>query len=291
MNTFYLDEHLACHNYISDLNIGFTHYHISKGEYYVSSHANNHYLFFFVKGDSTLSFESQEYDVKENTIGFFPIASKYKIYAKTDVEVIVHYFDKPIDLYEQAALEKLTPYVNKESYTPVMKLKLPLKTFLNSLLFYLNNSVSGEHYYELKQKELFFILLRFYTKEEVAALFAPIICQNLDFRNVILKNYMNVQSVKELARICNHSLSSFNRKFKINFNESPYKWMQNKRLKYIVKELENKDISLGEIIDEFKFSSPAHFTFYCKKHLNVTPSQFRKQHCSREINELNSSYF
>jgi len=254
MNTFYLDEHLACHNYISDLNIGFTHYHISKGEYYVSSHANNHCLYFFVKGDATLFFKLQKFEVKKNTIGFIPLASEYKIFAKTDVEVIVHYFDKPIDLYEQAALEKLIPFVNKESYSPVMKLKPPVKTFLNSLLFYLNNSVSGEHYYELKQKELFFILHFFYAKEEIATLFAPIISRDLNFKALVLKNYMKAQSIKELARICNYSLSSFSRRFKNTFSESPYKWMQNKRLKYIIERLNNKDISFGEIIDEFELN-------------------------------------
>jgi AraC-like DNA-binding protein len=283
MNTFYLDEHLACHNYIPNLNIGFTHCHIPKGEYYVSSDSNNHSLFFFVKGDSTLSFESQDYDVKENTIGFFPIDSRCKIYAKSDLEVIIHYFNKPINFCEKATLENLDAYVDSESYSPVLKLRPVLKTFLDSLLCYLDAGVSCKYYNEIKQQEMFFLLCRFYTKKEVAALFAPIICQNLDFRNVILKNYMNVQSVKELAQVCNHSLSSFNRKFKTNFNESPYKWLQNRRLKHIAKRLENKDISFGEIVDEFKFSSPAHFTFYCKKHLNLTPSQYRKQHYSRKM--------
>ncbi|MDR1437190.1 MAG: helix-turn-helix domain-containing protein [Candidatus Symbiothrix sp.] len=49
-------------------------------------------------------------------------------------------------------------------------------------------------------------------------------------------------------------------------------------MKYITGKLANKNIPFSQIIDEFGFSSPAHFTIYCKKHLNVTPSQFRKSH-------------
>jgi AraC-like DNA-binding protein len=84
--------------------------------------------------------------------------------------------------------------------------------------------------------------------------------------------------VKELANICNYSLSSFNRLFKKNFKENPYLWLQNQKLKYITGRLSDKNIPLGQIIDEFRFSSPSHFTIFCKKHLNLTPSQFRKQH-------------
>jgi mannose-6-phosphate isomerase-like protein (cupin superfamily) len=79
MNLFYLEEHFACNNYVSDLNVGFKHYHIPKGEYYMSPRSDNHCLFFFIKGDIAFSFESQNYDIKENTIGFFPIDSEYKI--------------------------------------------------------------------------------------------------------------------------------------------------------------------------------------------------------------------
>jgi AraC-like DNA-binding protein len=280
MNLFYLEEHFACKNYVSDLNVGFKHYHILEGEYYMSPRSDNHCLFFFIKGDIRFYSESQDYDIPENTIGFFPINSQYKIYAKSDSDIIIHYFNQPVDLCEKIALESLSSFLDNESHNPILKLKPVLKMFLSSLIFYLDKGVSCKHYHEIKQKELFFILRFFYTKEEVAALFAPIISRDLDFKETILKNYMNVQTIKELALICNQSLSSFNRKFKINFNESPYKWLQHKRLKYIVERLENKNISFGEIIDEFNFSSPAHFTLYCKKHLNVTPSQYRKQHCT-----------
>jgi AraC-like DNA-binding protein len=180
------------------------------------------------------------------------------------------------------ALESLASFLDDELHNPILKLKPVLKIFLNSLLFYLDKGISCKHYYELKQKELFFILHFFYAKEEIATLFAPIISRDLNFKALVLKNYMKAQSIKELARICNYSLSSFSRRFKNTFSESPYKWMQNKRLKYIIERLNNKDISFGEIIDEFNFSSPAHFTLYCKKYLNLTPSQYRKQYSIRK---------
>jgi AraC-like DNA-binding protein len=177
-------------------------------------------------------------------------------------------------------MENLSSFIGKKAHTPIVKTKPPLKRFLTSLVLYLDEGASCKHFHEIKQKEMFFIFRFFYTKEEAAGLFAPIISQNLNFKNKVLSNYMEVNSVKGLAKICNYSLSSFNRNFKNNFKENPYVWLQNQKLKYITAKLADKSIPFSQIIDEFKFSSPAHFTVYCKKHLNTTPSRFRKEHAT-----------
>ncbi|MDR2058501.1 MAG: AraC family transcriptional regulator [Dysgonamonadaceae bacterium] len=278
MKLLYLEEHLACSNYVSDYNVGFKYYHISKGEYFVSSNLNCNCLLFLIKGNIKLSYESQDYILKRNNIGFFPVSTEYTIQVIADADIVINYFNKPIDLCEKLALESLFSFVGKKSHTPIVKTKPALRTFLSSLIYFLREGASCKHFHEIKQKELFFILRFFYTKEEVAGLFAPIISRNLDFKSIVLNNYLNTNSVKELAKICNYSLSSFNRNFKNNFNENPYIWLQNQKLKYIIGKLSNKNIPFSQIIDEFRFSSPAHFTIYCKKHLHLTPSQFRKKH-------------
>jgi hypothetical protein len=131
------------------------------------------------------------------------MSSDFKILAKTDTYFVVNYFNKPIDFCEKAALESLSSIVGDKPHQPVLKVKPPLKPFLSSLIFYMEESVFCKHFHEIKQKELFFILRYFYTKSEIAGLFAPIISNNLDFKRVVLSNYHGANSVKELARICN----------------------------------------------------------------------------------------
>jgi AraC-like DNA-binding protein len=278
MKLLYIEEHRACSEYVSDYNIGFKHYRMSKGECAVLSNADYNCLFFCLSGSITVSFEAESYVLTKNTLGFFPLCPEYKIQATADADIVLHYFNKPIDLCEKLALENLSSFIGKKAHTPVIKTKPPLKTFLASVILYLDEGASCKHLHEIKQKEMFFTFRFFYTKAEVAGLFAPIISQNLDFRDKVLSNYLKTNSVKELAQVCNYSLSSFNRNFKSNFHESPYTWLQNQKLKYITVKLANKNIPFSQIIDEFKFSSPAHFTTYCKKHLLVTPSQYRKEH-------------
>jgi len=278
MSVFYLDEHRVCSNYISDYNIGFKKCQIKQGEIIALSDKEHHCLFFLIAGRITFFYGTQTYSLKKDSLCFIPMSTDYKIYADTDATLIVNYFNKPIDFCEKTALEDLTVFLDQKSHTPTLKINNPLKKFLSSLVFYLNEGIYCKHFHEIKQKELFFLFRYFYTKKEVATLFAPIISKNLDFKNIVLTNYLNASSVKELAQICNYSLSSFNRIFKKNFQENPYIWLQNQKIKYIAGRLSDKNIPLGQIIDEFRFSSPSHFTIFCKKHLKLTPSQFRKQH-------------
>jgi len=279
MSVFYLEEHKTCSSYISDYNIGFQICRIKQGEFVVPSNKEHHCLFFLIDGRVNLFYESQTYTIKKDMLWFIPMSSDYKIYANTDALLCMNYFNKPIDLCEKKALEDLSMLLDKKSSNSFMlRINKPLKRFLSNMIFYMNEGVFCKHFHEIKQKELFYILRYFYTKQEIAGLFAPIISKNLDFKNVVLANYLNASSVKELAYMCNYSLSSFNRIFKKNFNENPYLWLQNQKMKYIAGQLSDKNIPLGQIIDEFRFSSPSHFTIFCKKHLNLTPSEYRKQH-------------
>jgi len=278
MSVLYLDEHLFCSSYISDYNVGFKNCQIKQGEFLVPATKDYHCLFFLINGQVSLLYESNTYNLKKDTVWFIPMSSEFKVTATSDACIIMNYFDKPIDFCEKLALEDLTMFFENKSNTNMLRISKPLKQFLLSMIFYMNEGAYCNHFHEIKQKELFYLLRYFYTKTEIAGLFAPIISKNIDFKNVVLTNYLRANSVKELAQMCHYSLSSFNRIFKKNFQENPYLWLQNQKVKYIVGRLSDQNIPLGQIIDEFKFSSPSHFTIFCKKHLNLTPSQFRKQH-------------
>jgi len=278
MSVFYLEEHKSCSSYISDYNIGFKNCHINQDEIINSPNKDLHCLFFLISGRVKLTYESHTYNLRKDTAWFIPMSSEYQIQATADSFLILNYFNKPIDFCEKIALENLSVYFDQKLHNSMLRINKPLKKFLLTTIFYINEGVFCKHFHEIKQKELFYLLRYFYTKREIAGLFSSIISNNLDFKNIVLANYMHASSVKELAQICNYSLSSFNRVFKKNFQENPYIWLQNQKVKYIVGRLSDKNIPLNQIIDEFRFSSPSHFTIFCKKHLNLTPSQYRKQH-------------
>jgi AraC-like DNA-binding protein len=53
--------------------------------------------------------------------------------------------------------------------------------------------------------------------------------------------------------------------------------MLKQKSRHIRTRLANGRTTFGEIIKEYGFSSPAHFTTYCKKQFGQSPSKLRKQ--------------
>ncbi|RBA34749.1 helix-turn-helix domain-containing protein [Elizabethkingia anophelis] len=70
------------------------------------------------------------------------------------------------------------------------------------------------------------------------------------FIHTIESNQLNKLSLKELAFLCNMSISTFKREFEKHYTESPVKWFQNKRLEYARHLLNNTKKSPSEIYFE-----------------------------------------
>ena len=119
------------------------------------------------------------------------------------------------------------------------------------------------------------VFKHFYTQEEIAQIFYMSLGNSPLFVEKILGNYSKVKTSKELAHLLGYSMRQFEKLFKENFDETPYKWMQDRKVKQILQKLMDPDIPLKQIMYDFKFSTSSHFNFYCKKHLGGTPIQVR----------------
>jgi AraC-like DNA-binding protein len=277
MNIFYPEEHKSCGNYISDYNIGFQKHRLPAGERFVPAGRDFNCMIFLISGRATLNYGGTTFGLSRQTLCFVPVAADFSIDADCDLTLVVNYFNKPVDLCEKEALENLSPSVDAGPHNPLLKSNIAVKRFVASIEFYLDAGARCRHFHEIKHKEMLFLLRYFYTKKELAGLFAPVISANLDFRNLVLKNYQQAESVRQLADACHCSVATFNRAFHRDFGEKPLVWLQKQKLKYIVGKLSDINIPLGDIISEFGFSSPGHFTVFCKKHLNATPTEYRKK--------------
>ena len=131
----------------------------------------------------------------------------------------------------------------------------------------------------LKQQEITLILRGFYTKAELSCFFTGISGVGKKFESFIIENYRKVKTVKEFANLCCVSERSFNRKFQHCFNQSPYQWMQERKAELVREKISDPEVTFREIAIEFDFSSPAHLTYYCKKHFGVTPTELRENSC------------
>ncbi|MDR2533831.1 MAG: AraC family transcriptional regulator [Tannerellaceae bacterium] len=249
---------------------------MKKGESFHSEDKYYNYMFFILEGKVMVSCnEFRNHLCNTNEMLFVVQDATFSMEAITDIKYVILSFDNQFTLCDQLALEAL-PKPKGPAIFSKIEIRPPMKNVLDSLLFYLMHKIQCKHLFAIKQKEIFLILRAFYTKEEMANFLYPMLNKNLDFKAFVLQHYQEIKTVDELATLCQMSVRSFNRKFNEYFEDSPYSWILKQKSRHIKSRLADSKVSFRSIIKEYGFSSPAHFTTYCKKQFGESPSRLRK---------------
>lgn len=106
----------------------------------------------------------------------------------------------------------------------------------------------------------------------LSALFQP---NEVEFKKVIQQNIYANLSIKELALLAHLSESSFKRKFKEVFNESPKKYLTRKKLAYAAELLKSTNNRISEIAYDVGFESVSTFNRNFQLQFGKTPSDYR----------------
>lgn len=131
---------------------------------------------------------------------------------------------------------------------------------------------------ELKFRELLFNVILNPKHHNLVAFISTLLHSakvNLD--DVMMKNFRHDLQLDEFARLCDRSLSAFKRDFKSYYNQSPGKWLTEKRLEYANALLLGSDMHVNEICYESGFANPTHFNKAFKSRYKLPPNQFRIQ--------------
>ena len=97
------------------------------------------------------------------------------------------------------------------------------------------------------------------------------------FRRTIESNQLNKLSIKELAFLCNRSVSTFKREFENQYGDSPIRWFQNKRLEHANYLLNIEKKTATEIYLEVGYESLSSFIQAYKGKYGSTPKQHPKK--------------
>ena len=106
----------------------------------------------------------------------------------------------------------------------------------------------------------------------LAALFKP---NETEFKKVIQKNLYANLSIKELALLTHLSESSFKRKFKEVFNESPKKYLTLKKVERAAELLKSNTNRVSEIAYDVGFDSVSTFNRNFTIYFGKSPSDYR----------------
>lgn len=257
------------------MNEVFNIYNLGKKER-VNIQADNNLLMFVLEGEVQVIGLGEGHVLElSNTISLLPIASKVLIKSRTKAQILIVSFDLT-NYFSIGYTHSLLLYSNNENNSHI-NLKYNLIPFLRSVLNYIEDGVNMVELSELLRKEMFIILKLYYTEEDISRLFLPILNTDLAFKQVVMSNCLQVDTLDELAALTKYSKSGFIKKFHRCFGISPYKWILEYKVKRILQEIQLSNKQFKKIADDYGISNLSYFYTFCKKHFGKSPSTVRKE--------------
>ncbi|UTW64720.1 helix-turn-helix transcriptional regulator [bacterium SCSIO 12741] len=152
-----------------------------------------------------------------------------------------------------------------------------LENYRESIDILLDNpELADDTMVKTKLKE--FVLLMTKSQEApsqldfLASLFQP---HEVEFKTVIQQNLYANLSLEELAALAHLSVSSFKRKFKEVFNESPKKYINRKKVDKAAELLKSEELRVSDVAYDVGFDSLATFNRNFTSQFGKSPSEFR----------------
>lgn len=152
-----------------------------------------------------------------------------------------------------------------------------VEQYMNNLAIYFEDpDTFDEELGILKLKELVLILLKSENHTNVRKLLSEIFSPvNVGLKNAVENNLYNNLSLEQLAYLCNMSLSTFKREFKRTFEESPARYIKNRRLLAAEKRLLTTDDSITDIAYSLGFVDISTFSAVFHDKFNISPTKYR----------------
>lgn len=277
MGLFYTNEHTSCYNYMKEEDATFRYMELRNGVKINKKEIEKSALVFVLTG--RISFSCNQFlnrEIKAGEIGLLPVGCSVQGAALEDSSLVVCVFYLETNLCNRYSMKMLASYSKEIVYDfHLLTFAGEVGPFMDLLVAYLRDGINCSHLQEWKKNELFLLFRAYYSKEELAQFFCPIIGENLNFRDLILKNASSVNNVEDLAKRLNYSVSSFKRHFVKHFGVSPYQWQQGQKASRIYQEIKLSDKSFMELSMEFGFSSQQHFSRFCKEQFGTTAKMLR----------------
>lgn len=273
-----LQHHFECKHYEQEYSCSFECVSGEEGSVFYVDRSDFYGIVFLKSGRLRYS-DSEENSIllTENTMVFIDKVVSYAFTFESNCELYYLQFYRPARLCENFNIRALKSYAPTSYEVSVLSIVEPLNIALQSLKMYREDGLKCGIIMDAKLREVFFVLRSYYEKEPLASFLAPLLREEIDFKEFVLTNYLRVNTVQELAQKKGITLRLFNKLFKEAFNATPYQWMLEQKGEVIKERLSRREVPFTDIIEEFGFSSPSHFTVYCRKQFGETPSRLRKK--------------
>jgi AraC-like DNA-binding protein len=285
MNTlFYLNEYHSNDKKKSEFDSVFRHGKIGIGDFLLNTGMIYNHLLFLK--DGVIRMDCNEFRDRELGRGqciLIPKGANVSLTVLQPGTLLVFIFDVLQNPLENHVLQSYQTIQSRVDYafTPI-PVREPLTSYLELILYYKDKGIEHKQLYEIKEKELFLLLHSCYTQEEIITLLYPIIGMS-DFKNFVLRNYPNVKNVAELVRISGMGRTAFDYTFRNVFGTSARQWMLAQIARQVQYKALEPEITIKDLIKEFRFDSASHFNRFCRKQFDCTPGELIKNSGKRSF--------
>jgi len=254
---------------------------VTKPHYVIDQISHEHFIpmhtfLYIIKGimrcydgEKTYTFRSGEYGfARKNRLG------RYKK-EKEDGElekVFVFFDEKFLRMFQGKHKPHVTKFISTETMVKINTSEL-IPTFIHSLLpYYTHGGNIDPKFSDIKREELLMILLQ--NQPELTGIFfdfgKP---EKINLEEFMTRNYKFNVSIERFAYLTGRSISAFKRDFKAIFNQTPNRWLVQKRLQEAYFLIEKKEEKASEIYLDLGFEALSHFSFAFKKLFGLTPTE------------------
>ncbi len=253
---------------------------VTKPDYVIDEISQEHFIpmhtFLYVikgimrcyDGDKTYTFRSGQYGLaRKNRLG------RYKKEREDgELEKVFVFFDEPfLRMFQDKHKPRITKFISKDTMLNITISEL-IPTFIHSLLPYYSHGKIEPTFSDIKREELLMILLQ--NQPELAGiLFDFGQPEKINLEEFMNRNYKFNVSVERFAYLTGRSISAFKRDFKAIFNQTPNRWLVQKRLQEAYFLIEKKNEKASEIYLDLGFEALSHFSFAFKKLFGLTPTE------------------
>ncbi|WP_109300006.1 AraC family transcriptional regulator [Aquimarina sp. AU474] len=160
-----------------------------------------------------------------------------------------------------------TPYFIIRNDAYITSYLTSLSTISEAPTIFIENLLS------VKFEELMLYLLQKYGKKFELYLRSLIIKETSQFKRIVEKKIHSNLKLEEIAFLCNMSLSTFKRHFIKEYEMSPGKWLQDKRLQKAKETLEQGNVKPSDIYMDFGYNNLSNFSVAFKNKFGFSPNQ------------------
>lgn len=257
---------------------------LKSGKYLEVNTEKSNVLVFVIEG-SILIHAGQKEKRKVDAGNLFFLESNIDVFLKAEETSKIMWcrLEDSMTLCNAYSFKNLTEWKKKHRKSVVVKpdeqVSLPIACFLFDEIKLtakmMDEGMLCLHFQYLKINLFMLELRAFYSKHDLCRLFMPILNEEGEFKQDVIRVYNDSMNAQELMYSLQLPETTFNRKFRKAFGMSAGQYLLQKKKYKILREILMTDIPIKELSEKYNFT-PNYIVKFCKNHFGKTPSQLRE---------------